>query len=56
MTDKEAHLIRLQKIAQLAESVTTGIIDKSKVKELDMEISAMLRHLSSSKRFFKRLA
>lgn len=57
MTQKEAQWIRVREIAKIAESILQNdILDKKKIQELDVEVSAMLRHLSSSKRFFKRLS
>lgn len=57
MTDKEVQWIRLNQISKMAASILSkNIIDKNKLKQLDIEVSAMLRQLGSNKRFFKRLS
>ncbi len=57
MDSKKAAWIRLAQISNLAQDIIDkNIIDYKKTKELDMEVSAMLRQLSSNKKFFKRLS
>lgn len=57
MNHKEAQWIRLNQISKMAADILTqDIINKKQLKQLDIEVSAMLRHLSSTKKFFKRLS
>lgn len=57
MTNKEVQWIRLNHISKIAKSILDrDIIDKQQIKQLDIEISAMLKVVSSHKRFFKRLS
>lgn len=54
---KEANWIRLEEIAKIAKEVLENkVADKQQIKDLDMEVSAMLRSLASKKTFFKRLS
>lgn len=56
----EAKWIRAKEISKLAQSIIDNqVLDKKLIADLDKEVSAMLRFLTSTnndKRFFKRLA
>lgn len=56
MNEKEARWIRLREIAKIADAMLDeDIIDKSKVRSLDTEVTAMIKQISFSRKFFKRI-
>jgi len=56
VNEKKARWIRLQEIAKIAsEMLTDKIVDKNKVNLLNNEVTAMLKHISSYRKFFKRI-
>ncbi len=57
MNEKEARWIRLREIAKIANAMLEDkVIDKSKVNSLDTEVTAMIRQISSYRKFFKRIS
>lgn len=47
--------IKLHRLAQLAQSIIdSSVLDKRKVREIDNEVSVILKELSASRRYFKR--